>query len=160
MTIKGQGRSLTLSKVTQIQHFYTPGIYAEGYVVFIFPFVRSYVCMLVCLLNLTLTKIMSKFCVKSFSNGYISITTHQKAFIYGPLIPWVHEFWPHLGWWISVTQRLASLNRCGTVTYISWSSDFALYLEDYLIDEGHTWYNRSLWHKGWLHKIYIYRSVT
>ena len=31
-----------------------------------------------------------------------------------------------------VTQRLASLNRCGSVTYISWSSDVALYLEDYL----------------------------
>ena len=37
-----------------------------------------------------------------------------------------------------MTQTLASLNRCGSVTYISWSSDFALYLEDYLMDEGHT----------------------
>ena len=60
----------------------------------------------------------------------------------------------YLGYWISVTQRLASLNRCGSVTYISWSSNFALYLEDYLID-GHTWYNGSVWHKGWPHKIYI-----
>ena len=41
------------------------------------------------------------------------------------------------------------------MTYISWSSDFALYLEDYLMDEGHTWYNVSVWHKGWPHKIYI-----
>ena len=24
------------------------------------------------------------------------------------------------------------------VTYISWPSDFALYLENYLMDEGHT----------------------
>ena len=36
-----------------------------------------------------------------------------------------------------MTQRLASLNRCG-------SSDFALYLEDYLMDEGHTLYNGSV----------------
>ena len=28
--------------------FYTPGIYAEGYIVFVFPFVRSSVCMFVC----------------------------------------------------------------------------------------------------------------
>ena len=27
--------------------FYTPGIYAEGYIVFVFPFVRSYVRMFV-----------------------------------------------------------------------------------------------------------------
>ena len=45
------------------------------------------------------------------------------------------------------------------MTYISWSSDFALYLEDYLIDEGHTRYNGSVWHKDWSHK-YIFRSVT
>ena len=30
------------------------------------------------------------------------------------------------------------INRCGSVTYISWSSDFALCFEDYLMDEGHT----------------------
>ena len=27
--------------------YYTPGIYAEGYIVFVFPFVRSSVCMFV-----------------------------------------------------------------------------------------------------------------
>ena len=54
-----------------------------------------------------------------------------------------------------LTQRLASLNRCGPMTYISWSSDFTLYLEDCLMDEGHTWYNGSVWHKDWPHKIYI-----
>ena len=26
------------------------------------------------------------------------------------------------------------------MTYISWSSDFALYLQDYLMDADHTWY--------------------
>ena len=56
---------------------------------------------------------------------------------------------------MGVTQRLPSLNRCGSVTYISWSSDFALYLEDYWMVEGHTWYNGSVWHKDWPHKIYI-----
>ena len=38
-----------------------------------------------------------------------------------------------------MTQSLATLNRCGYVTYISWSSDFALYLEDYL------WMKVILW---------------
>ena len=41
------------------------------------------------------------------------------------------------------------------MTYISWSSDFALYLQDYLMDEDRTWYNGSVWHKDWPHKIYI-----
>ena len=34
-----------------------------------------------------------------------------------------------------------------SMTYISWSSDFTLYLEDYFMDEGHTWYNGSVRHK-------------
>ena len=39
---------------------------------------------------------------------------------------------------MSVTQKLASSNKCGSVTYVSCSSDFALCLEDYLMDEGYT----------------------
>ena len=31
--------------------------------------------------------------------------------------------------------RFASLNVCGSVTYISWSSGVVLYLEDFLMDE-------------------------
>ena len=42
-----------------------------------------------------------------------------------------------------------------SVTYISWSSDFAIYLENYLMDEGHTLDNGSVWHKDWPHKIYV-----
>ena len=42
-----------------------------------------------------------------------------------------------------------------SVTYISWSSHFALYLENYLMDEGHTLANGSMWHKDWPHKIYV-----
>ena len=36
-----------LEKVKTVD-FYTPGIYAEGYIVFVFPFVCSYVCSFVC----------------------------------------------------------------------------------------------------------------
>ena len=32
------------------------------------------------------------------------------------------------------------------VFYVFWSSDFALYLENYLMDEVHTWDNGSVWH--------------
>ena len=59
---------------------YTPGIYAEGYIVFVFPFVRSSVCMFVCSFvrtSVTFVEFASKFCVKvlrqSFSSGvYLS----------------------------------------------------------------------------------------
>ena len=63
--------------------FYTPGIYAEGYIVFVFPFVCSYVDYVrsfVCSFVLPSHGI----CVKVSQVVYISATTHQKAFIFGP----------------------------------------------------------------------------
>ena len=58
-----------------------------------------------------------------------------------------HKAWPH--------KLYVGIYR--PVTYISWSSDFALYmyLENYLMDEGHALDNESLWHKDWPHKIYV-----
>ena len=41
------------------------------------------------------------------------------------------------------------------MTYILWSSDVALYLENYPMDEGHTWNNGSVWHKHLPHNIYV-----
>ena len=35
------------------------------------------------------------------------------------------------------------------MTYISWFSDFALYLEYYLLDKCHTWDNSSMWPNEW-----------
>ena len=66
--------ALVLSK--HVYH-YTPGIYAEGYIVFVFPFVCSFV-------RLFVRSFASKFCVKVSQVVYISATTHQKAFIFGP----------------------------------------------------------------------------
>ena len=67
--------------------YYTPGIYAEGYIVFVFPIVRSYVRSFVCSFVRTSfrrVEFASKFCVKVSQVVYISATTHQKAFIFGP----------------------------------------------------------------------------
>ena len=59
---------------------YTPGIYAEGYIVFVFhSYVRSFV-----RTSFRRCKFASKFCVKVSQVVYISATTHQKAFIFGP----------------------------------------------------------------------------
>ena len=69
---------------------YTPGIYAKGYIVFVFPFVRSYVRMFVrsfvrsfVRTSFRRVEFASKFCVKVSQVVYISATTHQKAFIFG-----------------------------------------------------------------------------
>ena len=68
---------------------YTPHIYAEGYIVFALTFVRSYVRSFVCsLLSVTFVKFSSKFLVKVSLSEYISLTRHQKAFIFEP---WVSE---------------------------------------------------------------------
>ena len=39
------------------------------------------------------------------------------------------------------------------MTYISWFSDFALYLEYYLLDKCHTWDISSLWPDYWSQNI-------
>ena len=64
---------------------YTPGIYAEGFIVFALTFVRSYVRSFVrSLLSVTFVEFTSKFLVKVSLSEYISLTTHQKAFIFEP----------------------------------------------------------------------------
>ena len=57
-------------------NYYTPGIYAKGYIVFIFPFVCSWFP--------PVRGVTLKFYVKVSQMGYVSPTTHQKAFIFGP----------------------------------------------------------------------------
>ena len=66
---------------------YTPGIYAEGYIVFAFPFVCSFVRLFVrsfVRTSFRRVEFASKFCVKVSQVVYISATTDQKAFIFGP----------------------------------------------------------------------------
>ena len=55
-------------------------------------------------------------------------------------------------------QRLTSSSICRSVTYILWSSDFTLYLEDYLMEKCCTLDNGSVSHKDLPLKIYV--SVT
>ena len=64
--------------------YYTPGIYAEGYIVFVFPFVRSYVRSFDRSYFRPVRGITAKFYVQATRVEYISPTTHQKAFIFGP----------------------------------------------------------------------------
>ena len=51
-----------------------------------------------------------------------------------------------------MTQTLTRNCICRSVTYISWSSDFTLYLEDYLMDKCHNWDIGSMWCKDLPHK--------
>ena len=61
-------------------------------------------------------------------------------------------YWRH---WLSVTQTLNWNYICRSVTYISWSSDFALYLEDYSLDVCHNWNTESMWCKDLPDKMYV-----
>ena len=54
-----------------------------------------------------------------------------------------------------MTHTLTLPSICRSVTYILWSKDFALYLEDYLMEKRCTWENGSLWLKGRPCKIYV-----
>ena len=40
-----------------------------------------------------------------------------------------------IGILVPCDAKFTSLNVCGSVTYISWFSDFVLYLEDFLMDQ-------------------------
>ena len=52
-----------------------------------------------------------------------------------------------------MTRLLTSKYISVGVTYISWFSDFALYLEYYLLDKCHTWDISSLWPNYWRQNI-------
>ena len=87
--------------------YYTPGIYAAGYIVFALTFVRSYVHSFVrvfvrSLLSVTFVEFTSKFLVKVSLSEYISLTTHQEAFIFEPWVPervsfYTMSFCPRVG---------------------------------------------------------------
>ena len=67
--------------------YYTSGIYAEGYIVFVFPFVRSSVCMSVrlfvrSLLSVTFEEFTSKFLVKVSLSEYISNHSSESIHIW------------------------------------------------------------------------------
>ena len=50
--------------------------------------VRMFVCLFIrSLLSVTFVEFTSKFLVKVSLSGYISLTTHQKAFIFEPWVP-------------------------------------------------------------------------
>ena len=40
------------------------------------------------------------------------------------------------------------------MTYISWSTDFVLYLKDFLMDECFVLDNETMWHELWLQNKY------
>ena len=59
-------------------------------------------------------------------------------------------------YWYSMTQTLTRNSIIyRSVTYIPWSSDFALYVKDYLMVKCHNWDIGSMWCKDLPHKIYI-----
>ena len=74
------GFKFTVADSSENHDHYTPGIYAEGYIVFVMPFVRMCVHSFVLPLRY---ENYAKVLHLSLSNGYISTTTHQKAFIRG-----------------------------------------------------------------------------
>ena len=63
-------------------------------------------------------------------------------------------------YWFSMTQTLTWNFICRSVTYISWSSDFTLYFEEYLMDKCHNWNIGSMWCKDFPHKIYMRQWTT
>ena len=64
--------------------------YAEGYIVFVFPFIHSYVRSWFCYV----CGITSKFYIKVSQNGYILAVTYQKAFIFGSWVSTILEGQP------------------------------------------------------------------
>ena len=66
-------------------------------------------------------------------------------------------------WWMNIIVGIMDQcdtqidlpRTCRSVTYILWSSDFASYLEDYLMEKCCTWDNGSVWLKDRPCKIYM-----
>ena len=68
-------------------------------------------------------------------------------------------------WWVNIIvckldqcdTKIDIIELCRSVTYILGSSDFAPFLEDYLMEKCFTLDNGSVWHKDWPLKIYLKR---
>ena len=58
-------------------------------------------------------------------------------------------------YWFSVTQTLNWNYICRSVTNISCSCDFALYLKDYLMEKCRNWNIGSMWCKDLPYKMYV-----
>ena len=63
-------------------------------------------------------------------------------------------------YWFSVSRKLTWRCIRRSLTYISWSSDFVLYLEDYFMDKCNNWDISSMWCKDLPHKIYVGQLLT
>ena len=45
-----------------------------------------------------------------------------------------------------------NISHCGLCFMVKW---FAQYLQDYLMDEHHSWYNGSVWHIDWPYQVHV-----
>ena len=69
------------------------------------------------------------------------------------MVQWFFSYISKTIWLMSVIfsdNELRPLNK-----HRSWSSDFAQFLQDYLMNEHHSWYHGSVWHKDWPHQQYV-----
>ena len=73
------------------------------------------------------------------------------------IISWrlFHGLMLYWRYWFSVTQTLKWNYICRSLTYMSWSNDFAFHLEDYLMDTCHKWNIGFRWCKDLPHKMYV-----
>ena len=55
-----------------------------------------------------------------------------------------------------VTNNSDSSNLFWDMDPLSLFIDWPSYLLDYLMDEHHSWYNESVWHRDWPHQVYVF----
>ena len=78
-------KNISVFQLLYLRHL-CRGVYS--FCLSIHPFLCSFVCLFVCsLLSVTFVEFTSKFLVKVSLSEYISLTTHQKAFIFEPWVP-------------------------------------------------------------------------
>ena len=92
------------------------------------------------------------YCIKCMWVSDLHFMVHWFCLISRRLLDSSMLYWRY---WFSVTQTLTCSYICKSVTYISWSSDFVLYLEDYLMDKCHNWNTGSIWSKDSPDKMYV-----
>ena len=62
---------------------------------------------------------------------------------------------PNFNLKVNISQHDTYIDLIKSATYILWSSNFASYLEDYLMEKHCTWDNGSLWLKDRPSKTYV-----
>ena len=110
----------------------------------ILPYILKIICWTNAIIGLLVPCDVSIYLIKCMWVSDLHFIVQWLCLIAWRLLDGLMLYWRY---WFSVTQTLNWNYICRSVTYISWSSGFVLYFEEYLMDKCPNWNTGSMWCK-------------